>query len=78
MVPMDINEYSIPVEVNGKHVKAFVDSGAQQTISELLVSSVKYRHLTSMLSLVSPECAEGCGLVEILTRPITVLVLILF
>ena len=50
--------FSIPVVVNSTPVKAFVDSGAQQTISKFTTSWVG---TVSQPHLVSPECAEACG-----------------
>lgn len=66
----DLNESvysSIPVEVNGTPIKAFVDSGAQQTISKHSCHSDShpaYRIRTT----VSPECAERCGIMRLLDR----------
>ncbi|KXN89497.1 DNA damage-inducible protein 1 [Leucoagaricus sp. SymC.cos] len=55
----------IPVEVNSHPVKAFVDSGAQQTISKWTIF-LCYLVLTTVT--VSPECAEACGLMRLVDK----------
>ena len=53
----------INVEVNGHPVKAFVDSGAQSTISECCPSS---QHTFLLTLAISPVCAEACGIMRLL------------
>ena len=52
VVMIGVNEYSIPVEVNSRPVKAFVDSGAQQTISKFSLLSDCYIYRRSFVALV--------------------------
>ena len=64
-----LNVISIPVEVNNVPLKAFVDSGAQQTISKHLPSSPSISVPDRCLRLpVSPECAERCGIMRLLDK----------
>ena len=53
---------SINVEVNSHLLKAFVDSGAQSTISKFFFS---FPRLSFTPTPVSPEAAEACGFVSI-------------
>ena len=54
----------INCEVNKRKVKAFVDSGAQATISKAPVTS----SLSLRMPLVSPRCAEMCGILHLIDK----------
>lgn len=61
----------VNTEVNGTQVKAFVDSGAQTTISEWekrlsQCSPMRANLRSAPFPSVSPECAERCGIMRLL------------